>query len=127
MNITNKDTAREALDPCPTCGSTTIVDGDCPHCNPPQDALHVDPQEAYEREVEIGTLAAQLRAAAIMSNASTPFDPVLERGITIGLSAYRECYELVRLMEPLWADPHDTNHDPKLAELAQAALERAGG
>ena len=25
----------EIVEGCPTCGSTTIVDGDCPHCNPP--------------------------------------------------------------------------------------------
>ncbi len=97
-------------------------------------ALHVDPAEAHAREVEIGKLAAQLRVDAQMtrrlvaSKGDGGISGVLfERGARAGLTAYRECYELVRLMESLWADPSDTNYDPVWAGLAAAALESANG
>lgn len=82
-------------------------------------------REALKRETEIGGLAARLRVEAVQADSWTanPF----EQGVRVGLSAYRECYELVRLLEPMLADRCDTMYDPTLATAAAAALERARG
>ncbi len=89
-----------------------------------REALHVDPQEAYDREVEIAGLAAQLRSQRFHEQlANWPDRVVFERGARAGLTAYRECYELVRMIAN--TDPHDTAYDEYLVSLAEAALESA--
>ena len=83
---------------------------------------HVDPAEAHSREVEIAELAARLTAR---SDARHDGFTQHERGARAGLTAYRECYELVRLIAA--TDPHDTVYDPYLVSLAEVALESANG
>ncbi len=89
-----------------------------------REALRVDPQEAHSARVEIRALAARLHMEGDR-RLEVDNGPDWVRGARAGLAAYRECYELVRMKEAQWSDPHDTSYDPELATLAQAALESA--
>ncbi len=88
-------------------------------------ALHVDQQEAHDREIEIAKMVTDIRIAFRPRLLPGIGEAAFERGARAGLSAYRECYELVRMLEADWSDPHATSYDPELAALAQAALEAA--
>ncbi len=89
-----------------------------------REALHVDPQEAHEREAEMGELAARLHAEGDR-RLEVDNGPDYERGARAGLTAYRECYEFARFVANL--DPDDNAADLELIGYAQAALEAAHG
>ena len=88
-----------------------------------RDALHVDPQEAYDREVELAQHAARI-------NANTPYPYKSyqnEHGIHVGLTAYRECYEFAQYVANLDPDDIATDCIADLVGYAQAAIEGANG
>ncbi len=126
-DITTPDSAREALDPCPHGRTAYCFDCDSgyDHDDVPDDMpLHVDPQEAHEREGEISVLGSRLRYEHVPV-ISWDATPAFEQGARAMAQHLWECYELVRMMEPVWADQHDVSHDPDLARRARAALEAA--
>ncbi len=137
-DITTPDSAREALpgtcayvsyDGRACVGFPRHAGGDSPldrwHVLPEPEALHVDPQEAWDRAIEVNERATRLTMEAPEAFNGIGEFTQHEIGARSGLSAYRECYELVRMKEAQWSDPHDTSYDPELATLAQAALEAA--
>ncbi len=134
-DITTTDSAREALpgtcayvsyDGRACMGFPRHAGGDSPldswHVLSEPEALHVDPQEALRREVEIGKLATRLRIAVGLIF-TTPVVSNYERGARAGPTAYRECYELCVLIAGLSAYDLDMGDIAKLITAAEGALE----
>ncbi len=88
-----------------------------------REALHVDPQEAHDREIEIARTAE-----ALARHIGTDADRAThEAGARSGLMAYRECYELAVLIAAIPPDGRDPRIIADLVTFAQAALEAARG
>ena len=123
-DITTPDTAREALH----CDAEWHRSGHsahstCPQCNKAgsqgqPDTLHVDPQEALRRAVEIGELATRLRVNRLIAAGMSDFE--FEKGARAGLTlmwplleAAQATSEAMKVYKHcLWCQRHDEAGTP---------------